>query len=83
MSKLDGNKILWTVSGLEPMLTNMSAACYTTMHIVHAISYHSGVHILSRPGMAAKAQVHSIQQGALIIFLTNPSASMQDPNFSC
>ena len=65
------------------MSTSMPAACYATMHIVHNICFGFGVYIITWSGMAAEAQVHFIQQRDPIIHPTNPSASIQEPNFSC
>ena len=80
---MDANKIPLTVSGLEPTYTSMQAVCYASMHIVHNMCFGYGVFIVTCSCMAAEAQVHSIQQGDPIIYPTNPSAPIQEPNLSC
>jgi len=85
--KRDANKIPLTLAGLELQCTGLHAAGSTTMLTVHAMILYFGEYILIRQDMAAEleaeAQVHPIQQGALIKFTTKASASILDSKFSC
>ena len=54
---------------------------------MHVVISSNQIYILIRQDvaaeLAAEAQVHPIQQGALIQFTTKPSAAILDSNFSC